>query len=114
MGGLSDIWEDFRKDTLDPLVDSTLTSIGISEEQAEALRQQAGETFNKELETKQSELIKEITGSSMTAQQPTATGTIQAQIEAINKNPVMAAIPGGIYTVAGIAGGFMLYLVLRK
>lgn len=115
-GFLSDLWEDFREDTLDPLVDKTLTNVGLSPEQAEQLKAQAGDAYKKELQKKQQELIQSVTGTKTVAPSPSTdiTTTIKETFTDIQKSDVVKAIPGGIYTIAGVLGGLTLYLILRK
>lgn len=115
-GFLSDLWEDFREDTLDPMVDKTLTNVGLSQEQVEQLKKEAGDAYKTELQKKQQELIQSVTGTKAIAPVPSSglTETFKETFTDIQQSDVVKAIPGGIYTIAGVLGGLTLYLIFRK
>ena len=112
---LSDLWEDTRKTVIDPLVDKTLTTAGFTQAQADALKAQTGEAYKKELASETSNFLASVTGGAIgtPTARPAPAGTFQATLDNISKNPVVAAIPGGLMTIAAL-GGVGIYFLMRK
>lgn len=116
VNGMGDWWTDIT----DPIVDTVLVDwVGLDPDDVDTIKAEAGaaatKELNKELESQAQQLVASITGTTVKAPTTVKVPTgIQQQIEALNKNPVLQAIPGGIYTLAGVAGGLILYVMLRK
>lgn len=113
----SNVWEDFRKDTIDPLVDDTLTSVGVDQQEIDRIKAEAGNAFKDELNKKGQDLLQQVVGGGGQPQQP-STGmfdstvkNIQDQISTIQQNQYVKSVPGGIYTIA--LAPFALYFAYQ-
>ena len=123
MGFLSDIqsWgqdliDDFNKDYVDP----ALESVGLSKEQADKIKADAAKAAQSELNKQKDQLAKDIASQVLGdgkggMQAKTPTPTINTGIEFIDdfqKSPIVASVPGGIYTIAG--GALILTFMLLR
>lgn len=109
---ISSIWDDFRENNIDPMVDQTLTSAGFTQAEADKIRADAAASLTKTAQqTLQDEMNK-----AMGVKTPTqnAVSNLQAQL-AYYQNRLANSVPGGmvtIYAVGGLLGGFALYKIL--
>lgn len=108
-----DFWDSFREETLDPWVDSTLESVGLTQEQIEEIKSDAGDSFNQELQNQQQDLLSSIIGAPA-APAPTVTQQFTSGLTNLQQSAVVKAIPGGLYTIGGVTIGLIALLVLRK
>lgn len=110
--------EDKAHDYMDSAKDQ-LKEWGVSDSDINAIEDQAKKEFEEEKKKAGQELLEQVTGAKGTFE-PTKTGSgiipknIQEQVDRLNQNPVLAAIPGGVYTVAGVGALGIAYLIFRR
>lgn len=107
-------WDEFRENTLDPWVNETLEDVGLDQKEIDRIKSEAGGAFDKRLAEEQKKLVQQITGSGGTAAPAPPKTTIADTVKNIEQSAVVKAIPGGIYTIAGVGLGLLAILVLRK
>ena len=115
MGISFDFFDTWRQETLDPWVENTLDSIGMSQEQIDKIKADAGSAFDDELKRQEQALVTSIIGTdgSAPASVP-VTQQITAAFTDLQQSGVVKAIPGGLYTIAGVGIGLIVFLFVRK
>lgn len=95
----------------------TLSDWGVSDSDIAKLESDAQKALEAEKAKAASDLLQQVTGAkgTFTPKSDSIVPTnVQEQIHQLNQNPFFAAIPGGVYTVAGAGLMAAAYFILRK
>ena len=108
-------------DIVEPITsgaEGLLEDAGFSKEEIDQMKKDASSSVQSQIDSEKDRLAKELAQQIVGSGGQTATTSppidIQAEIDKINKNPIVASIPGGIYTIGGLGLGLLLYIALRR
>lgn len=110
-------YDSFKESYIDPAEDwltETARDAGVSEAEINKIKQEAAQAGEQELNKQLQELAAQATGSSGGFKPSSTMTNIQNQIDELNKSAVFSYIPGGLYTVMGVAGAGLVYLLLTR
>lgn len=121
MGGwLDDAWSNISSSVTDPLRDYTDQIIGT--ENREQLDKVLEEAYKQELDSAKKQAINQLreqvgltpaSGGSSTSTGGNIAQQLQNALANIQNSPVVASVPGGIYTLLGVTA-LGVYLLVRK
>jgi hypothetical protein len=95
----------------DKYIAPILNAAGLTQEQQDQLKADAALAIKKELQAKEAAKLREL----LNIKDPNSVaGQASAMIANIQANPLVQAIPGGIYTIVGGAGLIAAYYIFRN